>query len=307
MLGSQAIDFTGSVAGLDIGVPEIFRFGFAHFPTAVATFDNWANHDGPEIVFMVSGEACWELDDGLMVPLYGGQSALFAANLRHRITNGIYPPCSAFWIILSGPVRAATPGLLSKESVKEFQSDLGRRGLTRTIRERCLESISEITRMMKDKRLYSGHELLIAEMRAHLHLVLIETWKAHRYHQKSKADSAFVDRILKHMHDADGDTASIGKLARDLGCSRGHLHNVFRSAVGMPPSDYARRLRIKEACRHLSADSASITAIAFENGFSSSQHFSRVFKRYLGLTPSSYRSQIAKFGAFHEHTSAKGH
>ncbi len=46
MLGSQAIDFTSSVSGLDIGVPEVFRFGFADFPTALATNDSWAQHDG---------------------------------------------------------------------------------------------------------------------------------------------------------------------------------------------------------------------------------------------------------------------
>ena len=297
MLGSQAIDLTGSIAGLDIGVPEVFRFGFAHFPTAVATSDTWACHDGAEIIFMVEGEACWELDGGFLVPLYGGQSALFTKNLKHRIANGVYPPSSTFWIVLSGSERAADPSLLTKESCREFQQDLGKRGLTRQTPDKCVDSLNELIRLMKDKRLYTGHKLTIAEMRAHLHLVLIETWKAHRYTQQRREDVEVVERVLEAMHAARGSRISIGTLSKEMGCSRGHLYKQFRRVVGMPPSDYAQRLRIKESCRLLSSDAASITDIAFKNGFSSSQHFSRVFKRYLGVTPSGYRSQVQKIGA----------
>ncbi len=297
MLGSQAINLTGSIAGLDIGVPEVFRFGFAHFPTAVATTDSWTFHDGAEIIFLLEGEACWELEGEFLVPLYGGQSALFTRKLRHRITNGIYPPSSTFWIVLRGPECSFDPALLTPESCRKFQSDLGQRGLTRKVTAKCLESICEMTRLMKDKKLYTGSEILVAEMRAHLHLVLIETWKAHHYRQPRKGDSEIVERALEAIHETGGTGISISDLAQEMGCSRGHLYNQFRSIVGMPPSDYAQRLRIKESCRLLSSDTASITEIAHDNGFSSSQHFSRVFKRYLGVTPSGYRSQVQKIGS----------
>lgn len=297
MLGSQAIELTGSVAGLDIGVPEVFRFGYAHFPTAVATSDSWAQHDGAEIVFMLEGEACWELETGLLVPLSGGQSALFTRHLQHRITNGIYPPSRAFWIVLSGPERAEQPALLTPESSRLFQEDLGKLGLTRKITEACLENIQQLTCLLKDKRLYTGNTLVIAEVRAHLHLVLIETWKAHRYNQPAVDGSQFIEQVLEVMHESGGNGVSISKIARQLGCSRGHLYNQFRSIVGMPPSDYAQRLRIKASCRLLTEPTLSITDVALEKGFSSSQHFSRVFKRYLGVTPSGYRNQMQKMGS----------
>jgi AraC-like DNA-binding protein len=34
----------------------------------------------------------------------------------------------------------------------------------------------------------------------------------------------------------------------------------------------------------------SITAIGIENGFHSSQYFARVFKKYVGVTPTDYRT-----------------
>jgi AraC-like DNA-binding protein len=58
----------------------------------------------------------------------------------------------------------------------------------------------------------------------------------------------------------------------------------------MAPNDYRQRLRIKRCCERLTKTSDSITAIGIESGFQSSQYFSRVFKKYVGLTPSDYRS-----------------
>ena len=296
LLGSQAINLTGFISGLDIGVPEVFRFGFAHFRTAVATADTWNCHDGAEIVFLLNGEACWEIADDILVPLSGGQSAIFEAKLPHRITNGIYPPSSIFWIALSGPQRAENPALLTPDSCQTFYGELGTRGITHRTSDKCLESISTLARLMNEKHIYTGHDLPIAEMRAHLHLVLVETWKVHRLAQKPAKTNSLVERVLKLIHENGGIGLSISDLAQKQGCSRGNLSNEFRRVVGMPPSDYAIRLRIKESCRRLVAENDSITDIAYESGFSSSQHFARVFKRYVGLTPTGYRNQLQSIG-----------
>ena len=60
----------------------------------------------------------------------------------------------------------------------------------------------------------------------------------------------------------------------------------------MSPSDYAQRIRIKRCCSKLATTEESVTEIAIEFGFGTSQYFSRVFKKYLGTTPSEYRQQM---------------
>lgn len=65
----------------------------------------------------------------------------------------------------------------------------------------------------------------------------------------------------------------------------------FARAFGMSPAQYRRACRIREACRLLAGSPLSITEISLELGFSSSQHFSAVFRGETGMTPGQYRRQ----------------
>jgi len=79
-------------------------------------------------------------------------------------------------------------------------------------------------------------------------------------------------------------------LAEAAGCSRSRLFQLFKQATGMTPNDYLQRLRVKEASAMLiNQPGASITDVAFSNGFSSSQYFCNVFRKYTGTTPVAFR------------------
>ena len=54
----------------------------------------------------------------------------------------------------------------------------------------------------------------------------------------------------------------------------------------MTPKAYLQRQRVNQARQLLQAPARTITDIAFASGFSSSQYFSKVFRKYVGATPS---------------------
>ncbi len=58
-------------------------------------------------------------------------------------------------------------------------------------------------------------------------------------------------------------------------------------------SELVRAIRVREACRLLEAGELSLTQIGFWCGFSDSAHFSRDFKKSLGMPPSVYRTSSA--------------
>jgi AraC-like DNA-binding protein len=89
--------------------------------------------------------------------------------------------------------------------------------------------------------------------------------------------------------DPDDRDEHIDEVARQLGYGRSRLYALFTREMGMSPNDYRQRVRIKRCCERLSATDESITSIGISNGFHSSQYFARVFKKYVGLTPTDYR------------------
>jgi AraC-like DNA-binding protein len=82
---------------------------------------------------------------------------------------------------------------------------------------------------------------------------------------------------------------SMTETARAVGCSRARLFRIFQQSTGMTPNDYLQRLRVSRAGELLAGTSRPITEIAIACGFSSSQYFSNVFRKYLGQTPTAFR------------------
>ncbi|WP_315704968.1 MULTISPECIES: helix-turn-helix domain-containing protein [unclassified Bradyrhizobium] len=90
--------------------------------------------------------------------------------------------------------------------------------------------------------------------------------------------------IREHLRDPD---LCIDEISAALGCTKRYLHMVF-SDRGMTVSDYIWRARLQHCRQELETQSGkTITDVAFSWGFSSSSHFSRVFRKYFGVVPSS--------------------
>ncbi len=58
--------------------------------------------------------------------------------------------------------------------------------------------------------------------------------------------------------------------------------------------EYIRKLRIDKAIQLLSTTDSSLTEIAYITGFSDQSHFTRIFKKHTGKSPSSYRKSLRK-------------
>jgi AraC family transcriptional activator of tynA and feaB len=90
--------------------------------------------------------------------------------------------------------------------------------------------------------------------------------------------------IHEHLRDPD---LSIDQISAELGCTKRYLHMLF-SERGMTVSDYIWQARLQNCRQELEAQGGkTITDVAFSWGFSSSSHFSRVFRKYFGIVPSS--------------------
>ena len=93
--------------------------------------------------------------------------------------------------------------------------------------------------------------------------------------------SPLLDHIQSHL----GEPLGVPELAKRAGLSEARFKVRFKEETGIPPGEYVQRARIEEARRRLAAKDATITRIAFDLGFSSSQYFTTVFKRFTGKSP----------------------
>ncbi len=84
---------------------------------------------------------------------------------------------------------------------------------------------------------------------------------------------------------------SLDKMADFLHINKFHLLRTFKGVTGETPLAYHNRYRCDKAKELLQQEELSVSYIAFETGFNSASHFSRVFSKVVGNTPSEYRKQ----------------
>ncbi len=93
--------------------------------------------------------------------------------------------------------------------------------------------------------------------------------------------------VLDHLKNnlQEPEKITVGKLAMVAGLSLSRFKASFKQETGIPPAEYVLRERISEARRRLSRTGVTVTEVAFDLGFSSSQYFASVFKRFTNRTP----------------------
>ncbi len=73
-------------------------------------------------------------------------------------------------------------------------------------------------------------------------------------------------------------------------CSPWRLCRAFRRAMGQTLTSYRHALRMQVALERLRQRDTDLTELALELGYSSHSHFTHVFHRHLGITPSQVRA-----------------
>lgn len=78
-------------------------------------------------------------------------------------------------------------------------------------------------------------------------------------------------------------------IAKKFSVSKGYLSNRFSDEMGITLVHYINLLRIEQAKNYLVSSDLNVTEICEKVGFANIEHFSRVFKKYAGVSPLKYR------------------
>jgi AraC family transcriptional regulator len=69
-----------------------------------------------------------------------------------------------------------------------------------------------------------------------------------------------------------------------------HLAKAFRRIEGQTAGEYLQRLRVRAACDRLRNSDDSLANLAADYGFADQSHFTRTFRKIVGVTPAAFRN-----------------
>jgi len=104
------------------------------------------------------------------------------------------------------------------------------------------------------------------------------------------ASPGWIVGAREYLHAHPTQLPSVAEIATALGVDAHELAWEFRGHQGESLGAYARRVRIDWAAGQLLLSGTELCALAHEAGFADQSHFTRAFKRQMGVTPGRYRS-----------------
>lgn len=90
------------------------------------------------------------------------------------------------------------------------------------------------------------------------------------------------------------DDISVEDIAASAGGNRKNLYAAFKALTGFSPRDYLIYYRMCKATALLKDPNLSVETVAISVGYGDQFHFSKEFKKNVGISPSEYRRVIAQ-------------
>lgn len=101
-----------------------------------------------------------------------------------------------------------------------------------------------------------------------------------------------VEEVTHYIRNNLDRPLTIEQLAEMAGLSQGYLSCIFKSLTGYPLSRFINKCRIDEAKAQLESGHTKVREVAMQLGFKDEFYFSRIFKQFVGISPSEFYRNV---------------
>lgn len=275
-------------------LPELVHIGYDE-PKQAVTLEQHYHPHAFEFVYIEKGKAAWETEDGVYETRAGD---LFHTrpDEPHRGGYDVIEPCRFWWIIIRAPERydamdhssiGSIHGSwlnLTPDETRTLLNGLAQLPRVKTIGLDAAERFRRIRQSLESRTDLSGLECRIAMI--DLMLLFLRSQTQHNVQDETVVR---LQQLIRDMETHPERRPSVPQLSAQIQVSPSYFHHLFLQYTGLSPQLYMERIRVREAGRRLTETDQSVTQIAMDLGYASSQHFATAFRRVTGRTPTRWR------------------
>ena len=114
-----------------------------------------------------------------------------------------------------------------------------------------------------------------------------------RHKVNSDVVTQFEQRLKKYYESGNIGMPNVAYFAEQANLSAGYFGDLIKKETGQTPKDMITLHMIGVAKQRLAASDDDVSIIAYNLGFEYPAHFSRMFKRVTGQSPSQYRESLS--------------
>lgn len=293
---------------------EIKEHGFPDYPVAIYMVDlsnmytrsvRWHWHEEIELILVKKGRANFMVSDESYI-LSEGQGIFINQNTLHAVLPLEEENCVYFSIVFNPScIFGYGRTILSVSYLRPVVSNPALRSIvldgSLEFHSRILKNISDILETALQKEF--GFELVTKGYLINIWVLLLsQTGQAGPIERKEPKQSQVVmDEIrakdaIKYIENHFAEPVSLSDIADSIHVSKSECCRCIKRCMKTTPFEYLMRYRIFTAARIISENNEpfSIATLASMTGFNSSSYFNKLFRKYIGCTPSEYRNNVTK-------------
>ena len=138
-----------------------------------------------------------------------------------------------------------------------------------------------------------GYIDLIRIYVAQIIIILLRKLQKQKESSLTGSQKALVQEVIRYIESNYNYRIRAEEIASNMFFNRNYIAKLFKQETGRSIREFVSEIRIREACKLLTATQMSITEIAAACGFLDMKTFYQFFKKNTGCTPKAYRDEAA--------------
>lgn len=266
----------------DYNIKRIIDFGHYRYNEVKPKLEKHIHRDALEICFCINGQQHYKVGNQLF-KLKGNDILVIPPNTEHSTGNYPEDKGELFWIQIFVDDKLGKLCNLPKKQSDFLINALLLRSMHTFKGAFHMKFLLESLRMQLSAEISMLSQITINQFIIQLILETVHLSKKIHIEKSSKR----INTVYTYMQNNINRIVYVDELATIVDMSTGYFKSWFKSESGMPPKEYMNRLKIEQAKKDL-LKKKSVTQVAFDLGFNSSQYFATTFKKFTGFTPKSF-------------------
>ncbi len=106
-----------------------------------------------------------------------------------------------------------------------------------------------------------------------------------------KPQQNYAEQIKRYIEYRYAEDVKVSEIAAHCGFNRSYMTKCFAEETGISPKEYLMQYRLEKAKELLAKKELPVSNVAYTVGYSDPLAFTKVFKKRVGMSPTTYREQ----------------
>ncbi len=254
--------------------------------------EQFHSHDYVEMSFILSGEGKYRFDEGV-VNVKEGDLLIFNPGVKHQaLVAADYDNPATEFFIGAGDIRiaGATENTIPVPGGGHIIHTTGE------LRQKLFKICSSME--AEKASLKTGRYFMMKSYLMQIILLVVRDQcepmeKATGYAFESVNKKYVVEQMVNYFEDHYDEKISLDQIAENMYLSPFYISKIFKSETGDTPIRHLINIRLEKAKELLeNGYEGNIQEVAASVGYDDAYHFSKLFKKHFGISPSQARKKV---------------